>query len=147
MHGYLSMDTICFFSQWRGTGKREPRRRGGGRGQKAGEQGAWSGIYMRVGSESRNKEGNSLLFINGYHSVKNTCLEKFWNFHLTSTDALKKTWEARKRKFCTRVGKTASLLVNLEIPWIRLRQRSWDSIALGTCVMLSHIYSENEQEC
>ena len=32
---------------------------------------------MRVGGESRNKEGNSLLFITGYHSVKNTCLKSF----------------------------------------------------------------------
>ena len=32
---------------------------------------------MRAGSKSRNKEGNSLLFVTGYHSVKNTSLEKF----------------------------------------------------------------------
>ena len=49
---------------WERTGSR--RTRGGKRG-----------IYMRVGGESRNKEGNSLLFITGYHSVKNTYLSKF----------------------------------------------------------------------
>ena len=49
---------------WQRTGSR--RTRGGKRG-----------IYMRVGDESRNKEGNSLLFITGYHLVKNTYLSKF----------------------------------------------------------------------
>ena len=29
-----------------------------------------SGIYMMVGSESRNKDSNSSLFITGYYSVK-----------------------------------------------------------------------------
>ena len=43
-----------------GTGEREPGRRGDGRGQEAGEQGAGRWIYMRVGSGSRNKENNSL---------------------------------------------------------------------------------------
>ena len=43
-----------------GTGEREPERRGDGRGQEAGEQGAGRWIYMRVGSGSRNKENNSL---------------------------------------------------------------------------------------
>ena len=42
-----------------GTGEREPGRRGDGRGQEAGEQGAGRWIYMRVGSGSRNKENNS----------------------------------------------------------------------------------------
>ena len=45
--------------------------------QEAGEQGAGSGIYMRVGSGSRNKESNSLFFITWYYSVKNTHLAKF----------------------------------------------------------------------
>ena len=49
---------------WERTGSR--RTRGGKRG-----------IYMRVGGESRSKEGNSLLFITGHHSVKNTYLAKF----------------------------------------------------------------------
>ena len=52
---------------------REPGRTGGagegGRGWKEGEQGAGSG--------RRNKEGNSLLFITGYYSVKNAYLAKF----------------------------------------------------------------------
>ena len=43
-----------------GAGEREPGRRGDGRGQEAGEQGAGRWIYMRVGSGSRNKENNSL---------------------------------------------------------------------------------------
>ena len=42
---------------------------GGGRGQEAGEHGAGSG--------SRNKEGDSLLFITGYYYVKNTHPSKF----------------------------------------------------------------------
>ena len=42
-----------------GTGEQEPGRRGDGRGQEAGEQGAGRWIYMRVGSGSRNKENNS----------------------------------------------------------------------------------------
>ena len=50
---------------------------GGGRGQKAGEQGVGSRIHVRVKSRSRNKEGDSLLFISGYYSVKNTSLAKF----------------------------------------------------------------------
>ena len=50
---------------------------GDGRGQEAGEQGAGSGIYMRVGSGSKNKESNSLFFITGYYLVKNTYLAKF----------------------------------------------------------------------
>ena len=70
---------------------REPGRSGGGREREAGEQGAGSG--------SRNKKGDSLLFITGYYSVKNTHLANFWNFHWTSTDAWKKISEARKRKF------------------------------------------------
>ena len=54
---------------------------------------------MRVGSGSKNEEGDSLLFITGYYSVNYTYLEKFSNFHLTSTNAYKKILEARKRKF------------------------------------------------
>ena len=38
---------------------------------------------MRAKSGSRNKEGDSLLFITGYYSVKNFYLTKFRNFHLT----------------------------------------------------------------
>ena len=72
---------------WRGTRGREPGRTGGGRGQEGGEQGAGSGIYVRMGSGCRNEEGDSLLFITGYYSVNYTYLEKFSNFHLTSTNA------------------------------------------------------------
>ena len=71
---------------WRGARGRDPGRTGGGRGQEGGEQGGGSGIYVRVGSGSKN-EGDSLLFITGYYSVNNTYLEKFSNFHLTSTNA------------------------------------------------------------
>ena len=49
---------------------RENRRReraGGGRRERAGEQGAGSRIFMRARSGSRNKEGDSLLFITGYY--------------------------------------------------------------------------------
>ena len=67
------------------------RGNGGRRGQEAREKGAERG--------SRNKEGDSLLFISGYYSVKNTHLAKFWNFHLTSTNVEKKILEARKPKF------------------------------------------------
>ena len=70
-----------------GTREREPGRTGGGIGQEGGEQGAGSGIYVRVGSGSKNEEGDSLLFITGYYSVNNTYQEKFSNFHLTSTNA------------------------------------------------------------
>ena len=54
-----------------GTGGREPGRTEGG-GKRAG-----SGIYMRAGSGSRNKEGNSLSFIAGHYLIKNTYLAKF----------------------------------------------------------------------
>ena len=50
-------------------------------------------------SRRRNNEDDGFLFINGYYSVKNTYLTKFWNFHFTSTNAWKKILEARKRKF------------------------------------------------
>ena len=43
---------------------REPGISGGGREREAGEQ--------LAGSGSRNKKGDSLLFIAGYYSVKNT---------------------------------------------------------------------------
>ena len=71
---YLSNQTLAYIME--GTGERDPGRRGDGRGQEAGEQGAGSGIYMRVGSGSRNKESNSLFFITWYYSVKNTHLAK-----------------------------------------------------------------------
>ena len=58
-----------------GGGRRE--RAGGGRRERAGEQGAGSRIFMRARSGSRNKEGDSLLFITGYYSVKNFYLTKF----------------------------------------------------------------------
>ena len=48
---------------------------------------------MRAGSKSRNKEGNSLLFITGYHSVKSTSLAKFWNFQFNTHQCL------REKKF------------------------------------------------
>ena len=35
---------------------------------------------MRAGSGSRNKEGDSLFFITGYNSVKNTYLANYLNF-------------------------------------------------------------------
>ena len=55
----------------------EGGRTGGGKRERAGEQGAGSGIFMRARSGSRNKEGDSLLFITGYYSVKNFYLTKF----------------------------------------------------------------------
>ena len=58
-------------------GARAQENRGRERAE-AGEQGGGeSGIYMRVGSGSRCKERDSLLFITGYYSVKNTYLAKF----------------------------------------------------------------------
>ena len=51
-----------------GIGGREPGRTGGGKR-------AGSGIYMRAGSGSRNKESNSLLFIAGHYLIKNTSCE------------------------------------------------------------------------
>ena len=55
---------------------------GGHGGESPAEQGggvkrAGSGIYMRAGSGSRNKEGNSLLFITGHYLIKNTYLATF----------------------------------------------------------------------
>ena len=85
---FIQEVSLCFKSKmWRGARGREPGRTGGGRGQEGGEQGAGSGIYVRVGSGSKNEEGDSLLFITGYYSVNHTYLEKFSNFHLTSTNA------------------------------------------------------------
>ena len=79
---FIQEVSLCFKSKMgRGTRGREPGRTGGGRGQEGGEQGAGSRIYVRVGSGSRNEEGDSLLFITGYYSVNNTYLEKFSNFH------------------------------------------------------------------
>ena len=82
------MDTICFFftverDREAGTQENKGWERTGSRTTRGGKR----GIYMRVGGESRNKEGNSLLFITEYHSVKNTYLAKFYNSHLTSTNA------------------------------------------------------------
>ena len=48
----------------------------------SGRTGAGSGIHLRAGSGSRNKEDDNLLFITGYYSVKNTYLAKPRNFHL-----------------------------------------------------------------
>ena len=73
---------------YRGAGQPEHVRRkrvGGGGGQGGGSPGeqrgggkrAGSGIYMRAESGSRNKEGNSLLFIAGHYLIKNTYLAKF----------------------------------------------------------------------
>ena len=82
------MDTICFFHSGEGQGGGNPGEQGVGEDGKQENKG-WErtgsrrtrggkrGIYMRVGGESRNKEGNSLLFITGHHSVKNTYLAKF----------------------------------------------------------------------
>ena len=85
---FIQEVSLCSKSKmWRGARGREPGRTGGGRGQEGGEQGAGSGISVRVGSGSRNEEGDSLLFITGYYSVNYTYLEKFSNFHLTSTNA------------------------------------------------------------
>ena len=51
------------------------------RGWEVGEQGMGSGIYLGGGergeSGSRNKEGDSLLFITGINQSKNTYLAKF----------------------------------------------------------------------
>ena len=55
-----------------GDGGRSPGEQAGGRGREAG-----SGIYMKAGSRSRNKERDSLLFIAGFYLVKNTYLAKF----------------------------------------------------------------------
>ena len=60
-----------------GEGGRGRKRAGGGRRERAGEQGAGSGIFMRARSGSRNKEGDSLLFVTGYYSGKNFYLTKF----------------------------------------------------------------------
>ena len=87
----------------------------------------------RAGTGSRNIEGDSLLFIAEYYSIKNTYLAKFWYFHLTSPVFKRKFW---KQEICTRAGKTALLPVNLEIPSIRLRHRSWDSMTHDTCTRL-----------
>ena len=60
-----------------GAGARESRgreRAGSGIYMRAG-----SGIYIRAWSGSRNKEGDSLLFITEYYSIKNTYLAKFEN--------------------------------------------------------------------
>ena len=58
-------------------GDREAEVRENRRRERAGEQGAGSRIFMRARSGSRNKEGDSLLFITGYYSVKNFYLTKF----------------------------------------------------------------------
>ena len=58
-----------------------------------------SGIYMRAGSESRNKEGDNLLFITGYYSVKNKHLSSIvLKFPFNIHQCLKENFEARKRK-------------------------------------------------
>ena len=72
------MDTVCSFfpverDREAGIQENKGRQRMGSRRTRGGKR----GIYMRVGGESRNKEGNSLLFITGHHSVKNTYLAKF----------------------------------------------------------------------
>ena len=46
---------------------------GGGQGGAAREDRGWE----RAGSGSKNEAGDSLLFTNGYYSVKNTYLAKF----------------------------------------------------------------------
>ena len=43
------------------------RGQGAGARENRGRERAGSGIYMRAGSGSRNKEGDSLLFITGYY--------------------------------------------------------------------------------
>ena len=72
------METVCSFfiverDREAGTQENKGWQRTGSRRTRGGKR----GIYMRVGGESRNKEGNSLLFITGYHSVENTYLSKF----------------------------------------------------------------------
>ena len=47
------------------------KKSGGGQG------GGSPGARERAGSGSRNKEGDSLLFITRYYSIKNTYLAKF----------------------------------------------------------------------
>ena len=76
-HGKGVRKAFCVNSLVEGDRGWETRRKGGRRGQKAGEQGVGSRIHVRVKSRSRNKEGDSLLFISGYYSVKNTSLAKF----------------------------------------------------------------------
>ena len=69
---------------------KEAREQGAGSGKR--ETGSiWEGA-----AGAKNKEGDSLLFITGYYSVKNTHRAKFWNFHLTSTNAQKKIWKQEK---------------------------------------------------
>ena len=46
-----------------------------------------SGIYLRAESESRNQKGTCLLFITACHPVNNRFPAKFFDFHLTSTEA------------------------------------------------------------
>ena len=94
---WISLLMSSDIKMWRGTGGREPGRTGGGRGWEAGKQGAGSG--------SRNKEGDSLLFITGYYSNKNAYLAKFWNFYFTCTNAQEEILEARKRKFVLELEK------------------------------------------
>ena len=62
---------------WRGQGVGARENRGRERAGSGIYMRAGSGIYMRARSGSRNKEGDSLLFITGYYSIKNTYLAKF----------------------------------------------------------------------
>ena len=72
------MDTFCsFFTVERDREAGTQENKGWQRMGSWRTRGGKRGIYMRVGGESRNKEGNSLLFITEYHSVKNTYLSKF----------------------------------------------------------------------
>ena len=89
---------------WRGTGGRE-----------------------RAGSGSRNKEGDSFLFITRYYSVKNTCLAKFWNFLLHPPMLKRKFWKQENVNLYTG-WKNSIYSGEFENPSIRLRHRSWPVI-------------------
>ena len=69
----------------KGAGTRENW--GRGPGENGGGEGGGSGIYLRAESESRNQKGTCLLFITACHPVKNRFPAKFFDFHLTSTEA------------------------------------------------------------
>ena len=61
--------------------------KGAGTRENWGPERGGSGIYLRAESESRNQKGTCLLFITACHPVKNRLPAKFFDFHLTSTEA------------------------------------------------------------
>ena len=58
--------------------------------QETGKERAGSGISMRAGSGREIQKGKHLLFITAYHTVKNTNLAMFFEFHLTFSEASNK---------------------------------------------------------